>query len=91
VQLLCGMVDSMSPGALAELLPHLFAFDVRDRLGSMALPVDVVVGTRDVLTPPRTARGIVQRVPGARLTLLPGCGHMVMLERAEALCDLVAR
>jgi pimeloyl-ACP methyl ester carboxylesterase len=90
VELLCGMLDSMSPGALAELLPHLLAFDVRDRLPGMALPVHVVVGSRDVLTPPRTARGIVERVAGARLTLLPGCGHMVMLERAKTLCDLVA-
>ena len=89
VELLCGMLDSMSPGALAELLPHLLAFDVRDRLAGMSLPVHVVVGTRDVLTPPRTARGIADRVPGARLTLLPGCGHMVMLERGDTLCELV--
>jgi len=88
VELLCGMLDSMSPGALAELLPHLLAFDVRDRLGPVAVPVHVVVGSRDVLTPPRTARAIVDRVPGARLTIFPGCGHMVMLERAGALCDL---
>jgi non-heme chloroperoxidase len=90
VELLRGMLDSMSPGALAELLPNLVAFDVRDRLGSISLPVHVVVGSRDVLTPPRTARAIAERVPGARLTFLPGCGHMVMLERAATLCDLVA-
>ncbi len=90
VDLLRGMLDAMSPGALAQLLPHLLAFDVRDRLRGLTLPVHVVVGSRDVLTPPRTARAIVARVPGARLTVLPGCGHMVMLERAETLCDLVA-
>jgi pimeloyl-ACP methyl ester carboxylesterase len=80
----------MSPGALSELVPHLLAFDVRDRLGGLAMPVHVVVGGRDVLTPPRAARKIVDRVPGAQLTVLPGCGHMVMLERAQALCELVS-
>jgi non-heme chloroperoxidase len=90
VELLRGMVDAMSPGALAALLPHLLTFDVRDRLGSITLPVHVVAGSRDLLTPPRTARAIAERVPVARLTVLPGCGHMVMLERAGTLCDLLA-
>ncbi len=90
VDLLCGMLDSMSPGAFAGVLPHLLAFDVRDRLAAVELPVHVVVGSRDVLTPPRTSRVIVERVPRGRLTLLPGCGHMVMLERAATLCDLLA-
>jgi len=90
VALLRGMLDAMSPGALAQLLPHLFAFDVRDRLGEIAMEVHVVVGSRDLLTPPRTARAIAARVRRARLTVLPGCGHMVMLERPDALCDLVA-
>lgn len=90
VELMRGMLDAMSPGALAQLVPHLFAFDVRDRLGAIALPVHVVVGSRDVLTPPRTARAIVEHLPAAGLTVLPGCGHMVMLERPEALGDLLA-
>ncbi|MDA8313287.1 MAG: alpha/beta fold hydrolase [Actinomycetota bacterium] len=90
VALVRGMLDAMSPAALAGLLPPLLAFDVRDELGGLTLPVHVVVGGSDVLTPPRTARAIVAGVPDARLTVLPGCGHMVMLERQEALCDLVA-
>lgn len=89
VELMRSMLDAMSPGALAELLPHLLTFDVRSRLEGIRLPVHVVVGSRDVLTPPRTARAISERVPGAALTVLPGCGHMVMLERAEVLRELV--
>jgi pimeloyl-ACP methyl ester carboxylesterase len=85
VELLRQMLDAMSPRALAALVPHLFSFDVRNRLGALSLPVQVVVGSRDVLTPPRTARVIAERVPQARLTLLEGCGHMVMLERPDAL------
>jgi non-heme chloroperoxidase len=90
VELMRGMLDAMSPAALAQLLPHLFAFDVRDRLGTIALPVNVVVGSRDVLTPPGTARAIVEHLPAAGLSVLPGCGHMVMLERPVALGDLLA-
>lgn len=89
VELLASMLDAMSPGALAQLVPHVLYFDARDRLGAVALPTHVVVGTRDVLTPQRTARELARRVSGAALTVLPGSGHMVMLERPVALRDLV--
>lgn len=85
VALVRGMLDAMSPTALAGLLPALAAFDVRSRIGSIRLPTHVVGGTRDVITPPRTLRAISERVPGATATFLPGCGHMVMLERPEEL------
>lgn len=90
VALVRSMLDAMAPSALAGLLPPLLAFDVRHGLRSVHLPVHVVVGTRDVLTPPRTARAIASRVPGAELTVLSRCGHMVMLERPEELAHVVA-
>lgn len=89
VELTRSIVDAMSPAALQGLVPALLSFDVRDRLGELRLPVHAVVGSRDLLTPPRTARAIVAGVPGADLTVLPGCGHMVMLERADELCALL--
>jgi pimeloyl-ACP methyl ester carboxylesterase len=90
VELTRRMVDGMAPAALAGILPHLFAFDAADRLSSLELPTDVVVGDRDVLTPPRTARALVRRIPDARLHLLAGCGHMAMLEREEEVCRILA-
>lgn len=89
VELLRQMLDAMSPGALAALLPGLLAFDVRARLGSVELPAHVIGGTHDVLTPPRTARAIARELPGCELTMLAGCGHMVMLERADELCSIL--
>lgn len=89
VALVSGMLDAMAPSALAGLVPHLLAFNVREQLGSVAFPVHVMVGTRDLLTPPRTARAIAARVPGSALTVLRGCGHMVMLERPEELAAAI--
>ena len=45
------------------------------------VPTRVLVGSRDVLTPPAHARRIVEHLPGARLTVAPGAGHMLPLER----------
>jgi len=89
VELVRSMLDTMSPSAFAGLVPHLLAFDVRDRLASVTLQTDVVVGGNDVFTPPRVARSIAGQVPGAELTVLPGCGHMVMLERTDELNDII--
>lgn len=68
-----------------------------DRLEGLAalaaVPVHVMVGDKDVLTPPAHAAALAQAVPGARLTVTPGAGHMLPLERdalvTEALVELV--
>ena len=47
------------------------------------MPALVVDGTADLLTTPRDARRLARGLAGARLELVPGAGHMLMLERAE--------
>jgi len=89
VELTRSMIAAMSPSAVSGLLGPLFAFDVHRQIHAIDLPTHVVVGTRDVLTPPRMARTIVDQIPGATLHVFDGCGHMVMLERADELCDLL--
>lgn len=57
------------------------------------IPVHVMVGDKDLLTPRSHAELLAERVPGARLTVAPGAGHMLPLERdalvSEALVELV--
>ncbi len=61
----------------------LTSFDVSGQLGRVTVPTLVVNGTADLLTTPGDARQLARGIPGARLELLPGAGHMVMLEQAE--------
>ncbi|HLN18136.1 MAG TPA: alpha/beta fold hydrolase [Acidimicrobiales bacterium] len=89
VALAKSMLSAMSPAALAALLEPLLLFDVHDELGAVDFPTAVVVGTRDMLL--RPSRLLAAGIPGATLTVLPGCGHMVMLERAEELDDVLTR
>lgn len=49
-----------------------------------AVPSAVLVGDRDRLTPPACAESIAANLPGAELTVLEKAGHMLMLERPEA-------
>jgi len=67
----------------------LASFDVTAQLARVALPTLVVNGTADLLTTPGDARRLARGIPGARLELLSGAGHMVMLEQAERLGALL--
>ena len=63
--------------------------DTLAALGDM--PAAVLVGDRDRLTPPPCAASIAEALPGAELSVLPGAGHMLTLERhAEVSAALAA-
>jgi pimeloyl-ACP methyl ester carboxylesterase len=55
-------------------------FDRMAEVSSLRLPVLVVVGAEDALTPLKYSRYLADRL-GGRLRLIPGAGHMVMLEK----------
>ncbi|MGY2876196.1 pimeloyl-ACP methyl ester carboxylesterase [Marmoricola sp. URHA0025 HA25] len=55
------------------------------------IPTHVLVGTRDLLTPPAHARRIADHVEGAVLTVVPDAGHMLTLERDELVSTTLVR
>jgi pimeloyl-ACP methyl ester carboxylesterase len=67
--------------------------DTLARLGDV--PAAVLVGDRDRLTPPACAESIADALPGTELTVCPGAGHMLPLERhaevSAALSAIVER
>jgi non-heme chloroperoxidase len=67
----------------------LLELDVTAGLRELDVPTLVVVGSADLITPPRDARQIADLVPGARLVEMPRAGHMLMYERTEELDALV--
>lgn len=85
------MMRSAQPGHLAALVPELVAFDERAIFDDLRIPVTVVVGDRDRLTPPALARELAENLGGARLVVWPGGGHMLMYERRESLDWLIDR
>ena len=61
--------------------------DLRPGLPAVACPTLVLSGLADQLTPPECAREIAAAIPGARLHLLPDCGHMLTWEQPRAVTD----
>ena len=58
--------------------------DSRPLLASIRCPTLVVVGDGDELTPPELAREICTGIFGARLVVVPECGHLSTLEKPDA-------
>jgi pimeloyl-ACP methyl ester carboxylesterase len=54
-------------------------------------PVQLVWGERDLLTPLKGARRLLDAVPGTELVVLEHCGHCAQLEQPERVADLVVR
>lgn len=51
------------------------------------VPTHILVGTKDRLTPVRWARSLHDGIPGSRLTILPGRGHMLTHEATDIVAD----
>jgi len=61
-------------------------WDMRARLPGLRLPALVLCGDADQLTPPKLAREL-QALLGAELAMLPGVGHVPMIEAPKATAD----
>jgi pimeloyl-ACP methyl ester carboxylesterase len=57
--------------------------DSRPLLSAIRCPALVLVGDGDELTPPALAEEIAAGIPGARLEVVPDCGHLSTLEQPE--------
>ncbi|MES2119703.1 MAG: alpha/beta fold hydrolase [Pseudomonadota bacterium] len=71
-------------GAEAVWLAH-----QRERVHDIRVPTLVLCGTEDKVTPPALSRELVQLIPGARLEMIEGAGHLGSLEKPDAFNTLV--
>ncbi|HEX9114428.1 MAG TPA: alpha/beta hydrolase [Anaerolineae bacterium] len=65
------------------------AFDRRPDVARIVLPTLVLCGGADRMTPPKFSQSLAEQISGAKLVLIPGAGHMVMLEQPAAVAGAV--
>jgi pimeloyl-ACP methyl ester carboxylesterase len=58
-------------------------FDISQEISKISSKTLVICGAEDKMTPPDFSRQISENISGAKLCLIEGAGHMVMMERPE--------
>ena len=80
------------PAALEVIQAQMVAIgshDTSERLHEISAPTLVIHGTADQMLPVSNATAIADRIPGARLELFEGVGHLFFWERPERSAQLV--
>ncbi len=77
-------VDAPDRAAFAAELSAIAAMeDLVPRLRKLRTPVVARVGELDLACPKAKSEAIVRAIPGARLEVVPGCGHALPVEDPE--------
>ncbi|MFP5068586.1 alpha/beta fold hydrolase [Pseudonocardia nantongensis] len=91
VRATCETIGDCRPTTISGFTPTLTSHERDAALATFAdLPVEVLVGTRDRLTPPRYTRRIREHLPDARMTVFPDAGHMLPVERVTGVAARIA-
>ncbi|HEX2250966.1 MAG TPA: alpha/beta fold hydrolase [Gemmatimonadales bacterium] len=72
-------------GALAAMRDRVSSEQMLASLGD--IPTLVMVGEVDSVTPPDSARAMTRLIPGARLAVISGAGHLPPIEKPEKVND----
>lgn len=83
VELVRHMIESCDPETTRGSTRALLGLDLVPDISRIRVPTLVICGSADLITPPAESRRIAATIPGARLEMLDGGGHMLMLERTE--------
>lgn len=90
------MVDNMVKIFAEVPTPVLYAdfsacnnFDVSGELEKIVLPVLIIAGSDDRLTPFKLAQYMADHINNCRLEVISGAGHFAMLEKPEAVNRLI--
>lgn len=75
----------------SDLLSRLDEHDAEDVLATIDVPVSIITGDRDLMTPPATAEHIHRLVPGSRLVVIKGGSHYTPVEYPAILVDELNR
>ncbi len=81
--------DTGADTFLAQQRAIMARIDSRPRLGEIAVPTLLIWGEKDGITSRAHHDEIADAIPGARLTVVPGAGHLPTVEAPEVVAPLL--
>jgi pimeloyl-ACP methyl ester carboxylesterase len=84
------MIRATPVDVISEFYQALLGHDQRAALPVIGrAPAVVITADRDRLVPPRLAGELAAGIPGADLILVPGAGHLVIMERPDIVTEAI--
>jgi pimeloyl-ACP methyl ester carboxylesterase len=77
------ILEAAKPGVLHIDLVASNAYDATDSAAKIKCPTVIVLAERDIMTPAKSGKALAALIPGARVTVLPGAGHMLLAEKPD--------
>ncbi len=78
------LLRATPPSVLLADLSAADGFDVVGEMSRLSLPTLIVCGAEDRLAPVKFSQYLHDQIQGSELVLVPGAGHMVMIEQPQA-------
>ncbi len=75
----------------SDLLTRLDEHDAEDVLATIGVPVSIITGDKDLMTPPSTAEHMHRAIPHSRLVVVKGGTHYTPVEYPRVLIDELGR
>jgi pimeloyl-ACP methyl ester carboxylesterase len=69
--------------------PYFYNHSLKNRLHRITAPALVIWGEHDRLVPRQHGETYAERIPSAKLTIIPGAGHSAHVEKPEETADLI--
>lgn len=85
------MIAATDDEGYASCCEAIAAMDLDGALERIAAPTLVIAAAEDPSTPPEHSAHIAGRIPGARMTLVADAAHLVQIQRADEVTDLLLR
>src|SRR5436305_11051063 len=80
------VLEQNRPGVLFSDLSTCNAYqNALSAAAQVSVPVTVILGERDMMTPLKSGKALAEALPNARTVVLRGAGHMMMVERPDEL------
>ncbi|WMT87966.1 3-oxoadipate enol-lactonase [Pelagibacterium sp. 26DY04] len=83
------MLERQSPAGYIASCAALRDADLRDRARQIGVPTLCVVGEEDGSTPVDTVTELAKSIPGSRLEIIKGAGHIPCVEQPEMLSEII--
>ena len=88
-EMMLPMFKAMEALAKVAWNPYFHNPKLERRLDRIVVPTLVVWGGQDRLIPLAHGERYAARIPGARLVVIEDCGHLPVIERPDAVCELL--